>query len=88
MLPNHSSIATIEEEPFLEGTRVHATLEKVTSSYLKSEFWSSARRFLEEFNTTEISTVAARSEHGQGVSCFFPEIFIGGDYLSALFLIG
>ena len=77
MLPNHSSFTAIEEEPFLVGTRVHAALEKMTRQYLKKEFRSKARRFLEDFTSTVLSTVAARSELCQGVSCFCPEIIIG-----------
>ena len=60
----------------------------MTSQYLKKEFRSSARRFLEEFISTVLSTVAARSELGQGISCFCPEIIIGGDDHSAFFLFG
>ena len=88
MLPNHSSFTAIEEEQFLVGTRVHAALEKMTSQYLKKEFRSSARRFLGEFTSTVLSTVAARSKLGQGVSCFFTEIKIGGVDHSAFFLFG
>ena len=88
MLSNHSSVTAIEEEHFLVGTRVHAALEKMTSQYLKKEFRSSARRFLEEFTSTVLSTVAARSKLGQGVSCFCPEIIIGGEDYSAFFLFG
>ena len=88
MLPNHSSFTAIEEEHFLAGTRVHAALEKMTSQYLKKEFRSSARRFLEEFTSTVLSTVAASSKLDQGVSCFCPEIIIGGDDHSAFFLFG
>ena len=88
MLPNHSSFTAIEEEHFLVGTRVHSALEKMTSQYLKKEFRSSARRFLEEFTSTVLSTVAVRSKLGQGVSCFCPEIIIGGDNHSAFFLFG
>ena len=88
MLPNHSSFPGIEDEHFLVGTRVHAALGKMTSQYLKKEFRSSARRFLEEFTSTVLSTVAARSKLGQGVSCFCPEIIIGGDDHSAFFLLG
>ena len=88
MLPNHSSFAASGEEHFLVGTHVHAALEKMTSQYLKKEFRSSARRFLEDFTSTVLSTVAARSKLGQGVSCFWPEIIIGGDDHSAFFLIG
>ena len=88
MLPKHSSFTAIEEEHFFVWTRVHATLEKITSQYLKKEFRSSARRFLEELTSTVLSTVAARSKLGQGVSCFCPEIIIGGDDHSAFFLSG
>ena len=86
MLPNHSSFTAVEEEQFLVGTCVHAALEKMTSPYLKKELKSSDRRFLEEFISTALSTVAARSKLGQGVSCFCPEIIIGGDDHSAFFL--
>ena len=86
MLPNHSSSTAIGEEHFLVGFRVHAAPEKMTSHYLKKEFRSSANRFLEDFTNTFLSTVAARSRLGQGVSYFCPEIFIGGDDHSTLFL--
>ena len=88
MLPNHSSITAIEDQHFLVGTRVHAALEKMTSQYLKKEFRSSARRFLEDLTSTFLSTVAARSKLGQGVSCFCPEVIVGGDDHSAFFLFG
>ena len=78
MLPNHSSFTAIEDQHFLVGTRVHAALEKKTSQYLKKEFRSSARRFLEDFTSTVLSTVTARSKLGQGVSCFCPEVIVGG----------
>ena len=88
MLPNHSSCAAVEEERFLVRTRIHAALEKMSSSYLKKEFRSNARRFLDEFCSTIWSTVAARSKLGQGVSCFCPELILGGDNYSAFFLHG
>ena len=88
MLPNHSSFTAIEEEHFIVGTRVHPTLEKMTSQYLKKEFRNSARRFLAEFTSTVLSTDAGRSKLGQGVSCFCTEIIIGGDDLSAFFFFG
>ena len=47
-----------------------------------------ARRFLEDFCSTILSTVAARFKLGQGVSCFFPEIILGFDEHSAFFLFG
>ena len=70
------------------GTRIHAALEKMSSSYLRKEFRSNARRFLEEFCSTVLSTAAARLKLGQGVSCFCPEIILGGDDHSAFFLHG
>ena len=88
MLPNHSTFAAFDEEHFLVGTRVHAVLEKMSSSYLKREFRNNARRFLDEFCSTILSTVAARSKLVQGVSCFCPEIILGGDDHSAFFLYG
>ena len=88
MLPIHSSFAAVDEEHFLVATRIHATLEKLSSSYLKREFRSNARRFLDEFCSTILLTVAARSKLGQGVGCFCPEVFLGGDDHSAFFLYG
>ena len=76
MPPNHSSFAAIDEEHFLVGTRIHAALEKMSSSYLRKEFRTNARRFVEEFCSTILSTVAARSKLGQGVSCFCLKLFL------------
>ena len=81
MLLNHLSFTAIEEEHFLVGNCVHAAVKK------QKEFKSSAHRFLEEFTSTVLFTVAARSKLGQGVSCFCPEIIIGGDDQSAFFLL-
>ena len=86
--PKPFVLQAIEDEHFLFGTRVHVALEKMTSQYLKKEFRSSTRRFLEEFTSTVLSFVAARSKLGQGASCFCPEIIIGGDDHSAFFLVG
>ena len=88
MLPNHSSFAANDEEHYLVETRIHVAPEKLSSSYLKKEFRSNARRFLDEFCSTILSTVAARSTLGQGVSCFCPEIILGGADYSAFFLYG
>ena len=88
MLPNNSSFAGIDEEHFLVGTGIHAALEKMSSSYFKREFRSNARCFLDEFCSTILSTVAAGSKLGQGVSCFCPEIILGGNDHSAFFLYG
>ena len=54
----------------------------------KKELRTNARRFLEEFCSTILSTVAAMSKLGHGVSCFCPEIILGGDDHSAFFLYG
>ena len=70
------------------GICIHAALEKMSSSYLKKEFRSNACRLLDEFCSTILSTVAARSKLGQGGSCFCPEIILGGDDHSAFFLYG
>ena len=88
MLPNHSCFGAIAEEHFLEGTRLHASLEKINSSFLRKEFRRDCRRFLEDLVSTMLSTVAARSPIGQGLSCFCPEIVIGGDNYSASHLFG
>ena len=70
VLPNHSKFPPIPDGEVLAGTRVLAALNKIGSSYLKREFQRDARRFLEEFTTSVLSTVAARSKIGQGLSCF------------------
>ena len=44
--------------------------------------------FLEEFTTSVMSTVAARSKIGQGLSCFGPAVIIGGDNHALLHLLG
>ena len=49
------------------------------SSYLKKEFRHDCRKFLEDFVNCVLSTVAARSAIGQGLSCFCPPVLIGGD---------
>ena len=88
MLPNHSCFGAIAEEHFLEGTRLLESLEKINSSFLRKEFRRDCRRFLEDLFSTILSTVAARSPIGQGLSCFCPEIVIGGDNYSAFHLFG
>ena len=79
MTPNHSRFAAIEEDRFLAGTRVPSALEKVGSLCLKKEFRRDCRKFLEDFVRCLLSTVAARSAIGQGLSCFCPLVLIGGD---------
>ena len=58
------------------------------SSNLEKEFRTSACRFPEEFCSTILSTVAARSKLCREVSCFCAEIVLGGDDYSAFFLYG
>ena len=88
MLANHSKFPPIADGKFLSGTRVLAALSKIGSSYLKEEFQREAPRFLEELTTSVLSTVAARSKVGQGLSCFCPAIIIGGDNHAPLHLLG
>ena len=88
MLANHSKFPAITDGEFLSGTRVLAALNKIGSSYLKREFQRDARRLLEEFTISVLSTVAARSRIGQGLSCFCPAIIIDGDNHAPLHLLG
>ena len=84
IVPNHSRIPAIDDKDFLVGTRVMAALGKVGSHYLQKEFRRDARRFLEVFVNCVLSTVAARSVIGQGLSCFCPAIVVGGDDVAPL----
>ena len=86
MLPNHSCFGAIAEEHFLEGTRLLSTPEKLNSSFLQKDFRRDCRRFLEDVVSTILSTFAARSPVGQGLSCFCPEIVIGGHDYSAFYV--
>ena len=88
MLPNHSCFGAIAEEHFLEGTHLLASLERINCSFFRKEFRKHCRRFLEDYVSTILSTVAVRSPIGQGLSCFCPEIVIGGDDYSAFHLFG
>ena len=84
VVPNHPRFPAIDDKNFLEGTRVMAALGKVGSHYLQKEFRRDARRFLEDFVNCVLSTVAARSVIGQGLSCFCPAIVVGGDDVAPL----
>ena len=84
VVANHSRFAPIDDKNFLEGTRVMAALGKVSSQYPQKEFRRDARRFLEDFVNCVLSTVAARSIIGQGLSCFCPAIVVGGDDVAPL----
>ena len=84
VVANHSRFASIDDEQFLEGTRVMAALGKVGSQFLQKEFRRDARRFLEDFLNCVLSTVASRSVIGQGLSCFCPAIVVGGDDVAPL----
>ena len=88
VLPNLSKFPPIADGEFRAGTWVLAALNKIRSSYLKREFQRYARRFLDEFTTSVLSTVAAGSKIGQGLSCFCPAIIIGGDNHAPLHLLG
>ena len=65
VLANHLKFPPIADGEFLSGTRVMAALNKIGSSYLEKESQRNARRFLEEFTNSVLSTVAARSKTGQ-----------------------
>ena len=88
MLANHSAFPPLADVDFLAGTRVSADLNKMGSSYLRREFQRDAPRILEEFTNSVLSTVAARSKIGQGLSCFCPAIIIGGDDHAPLQILG
>ena len=88
VLEHQSKFPPIADGEFLARTRVLATLKKIGSSYLKKEFQRDARRILEEFTNSVLSTVAARSKIGQGLSCFSPAIILGGDDHAPLHLLG
>ena len=79
MAPNHSKFAAIEQYRFHSGTRMLSAFEKVGNSYLKKEFRRDCRKFLEDLVNCVLSTVAARSAIGQGLSCFCPPILVDGD---------
>ena len=87
VLPNHSKFVPIADGEIPAGTRVLAALNKIGSLYLKQELQRDARRFLEEFTTSVLSTVAAGSKIGQGLSCFCPSIILGGDNHAPLHLL-
>ena len=84
IVPNHSRFRAIDDKNFLVGTRVMTALGKVGSHYFQKEFRRDARRFLEDFVNCVLSTVAARSVIGQGLSCFCPAIVVPGDDFAPL----
>ena len=88
VLANHSNVPPIADEEILPETRVLAALNKIGSSYLQKEFQRDARRFLEEFTNSVLSTVAARSKIGQGLVFYCNAIIIGGDNHAPLRLLG
>ena len=88
MLANHSKFPPNVDEEFLSRMRVLAALNKIGSSYLKKELRRDARSFLEEFTNSVLSTVAARSNSGQGLSCFCLANIFGGDDHAPLHLLG
>ena len=84
MVPNHWRFPAIDDKNFLVGTRVMAALGKVGSHYLQKELRHDARRFLEDFFNCVLSTVAARSVIGRGLSCFCPAFVVGEDDVAPL----
>ena len=77
--PNHLRFPAVDERDFLSGTRVMAVLDKMGSQHLRAEFHRGAHPFFKQFVNCVLSTVASRSVIGQGVSCFFSAIVVGGD---------
>ena len=61
---------------------------KIVQLLLEEGIPEQSPSLLEGFCSTILSTMAARSKLGQGVSCFCPEIIFGGDDHSAFFLHG
>ena len=57
---------------FFDGNSRACSAEKMTSYYLKNGLRNSACRFLKEFTSTVLLTVAAHSKLGEGVRCFRP----------------
>ena len=85
VLANHSKFPPICDDEFLSGTRVLAALTKIASLYLEKEFQRKVRNYLEEFTKSVLSTRAARSESGQGLSCFCPAVIIGWYFVGWVF---
>ena len=74
MLPNNSRLPPYEEKEFLAGSRINSALEKVGSVYFRNGFWKDV---FEELTSTVLSTAAARSDVGQGLSFFVPMLRLG-----------
>ena len=70
MLTNNFCFGAMREEQFLEGCRILPALEKRNSSFLRNEFRRECHSLLEEFVTTILSLVAARSLVAEGLTCF------------------
>ena len=87
MLPNYSYFGPIAEEHFLEGTPLLASLEKTNSSFLRREFRRDCRGFLEDMVSTILSTVAACSPIGQGLSCFCPDIVVSAEFAQGWYFV-
>ena len=81
---NHSRFPAIDDKDFLVGTRLMAALGKVGGHYVQKEFRRDAPRVLKDFVNCVLSTVAARSVIGQGLSCFCLAIVVGGDNVAPL----
>ena len=87
MLPSDTFFAPVNEEHFLEKTHLLVTREEVDSIFLKTEFRRDLCCFLNEF-WAQPCVLSRHSLVGQGISCFCPEIVIGVDKYSALYLFG
>ena len=85
MLPYRSCFAPIDEEHFLERTRLLAALAKVNSVYPKKSFRMNCRQILSEIFSTIFRTMAARSLVRQSLSCFLLEKDVAGEVYSAFY---
>ena len=85
MLSNQSSFGAIEEKKLYRRPVCYCP-KKMNSSFLRKEFRKDCRRLVEDFVSSILSTVAARSPVGRDLSCFCRKINIGGDDYSVFHL--
>ena len=88
MLPNHSSFASVSLDNFLVGSRFLEYVSKLPSPSLRASFKQDCFTFFEDLISQILSTTAARSPIGRGMSAFCPEILVGGDSYSVFLLFG
>ena len=77
-LPKISFFLHLRKKDFLFSSRVAVAMENFGGFYLRSEFRIDTPSLLEGLTSTFLLIVEARSDFGQRLSCFCPEILIGG----------